>query len=652
MEEKDIMAWNDDLEGPAYNIASFGETPLRVLAGPGTGKSFALKRRVARLLEEGEDPDRILAVTFTRMAAKDIEKEVLSLNSPGVNRVSMGTLHSLCLRLLSKAEVFQYLDRTPRMLMEFEERFLLEDLGVKFGKECNEDIHKRKKRLKAFEAAWAREQNQQPGWPDNKEDQLFQDCLNDWLKFHKSMLVGELIPLALRYLRNNPACFETTFYKHVLVDEYQDLNKAEQDLIDFLASSATLTVIGDEDQSIYEDFRYAHPEGITTFNDTHKGTTDIPLEQCRRCPTTVVALANRFIKINNDRLGHSLLPLDSNNLGEVQIVQWGSFGEEIEGIAEYVSRKIAAGDFVKGQVLILCPARQTGVAIREALISKKCDAHSYYSEEWLKGNPKNIDESKSQQAYTLLSLIANPNDRVSLRCWLGFGSNDLKKSDYARLKDHCDQANISIWQALEQADTLPSSVSLSRKTIARFTELKSRLIEYENYDLDQIFDLLFPKDQLWAVPFHKIKETSSDETSDIKSLLGIIQTTIIHPEVPTNVDHVRIMSLYKAKGLTSDHVIIVGCIEGLIPNNPRAELTVIQRKRYLEEQRRLFYVGLTRCRRSLVLSSSVRVPLPFANKMNIRIIKKDEQFAYTKASSFLDELGPNAPKAIRGDEML
>src|SRR5882672_2767470 len=132
------MPWNDGLSGTALIIASTTASPLRVLAGPGTGKSFAMKRRVARLLETGAQPSRILAVTFTRTAAADLKREVENLGVPGSNEVRAGTLHGFCFRLLSANAVFQQTNRNPRPLisfsksgvMQFEVQPMLADLNA------------------------------------------------------------------------------------------------------------------------------------------------------------------------------------------------------------------------------------------------------------------------------------------------------------------------------------------------------------------------------------------------------------------------------------------------------------------------------------------------------------------------------------------
>ena len=120
--------WDDGLVGTARRIAELEVSPLRVLAGPGTGKTFSMMRRVARFIEDGVDPNRILVCTFTRTAATDLKKALAELGIEGVESVQACTIHSLCFSMLSKAEVMEITRRVPRTLLAFEQRFMLEDL--------------------------------------------------------------------------------------------------------------------------------------------------------------------------------------------------------------------------------------------------------------------------------------------------------------------------------------------------------------------------------------------------------------------------------------------------------------------------------------------------------------------------------------------
>jgi superfamily I DNA/RNA helicase len=147
------MAWDEGLnqDGVAYQIAAANEGRIRVLAGPGTGKSFAMKRRVARLLEEGQSPNGLLAVTFTRVAAEDLHRELRKLGVPGCEELEGQTLHSLAMRILSRNHVLQALGRTPRPLNRFEIRALVCDLAPSCG-----GMRAVVKFIGGYEAAWAR----------------------------------------------------------------------------------------------------------------------------------------------------------------------------------------------------------------------------------------------------------------------------------------------------------------------------------------------------------------------------------------------------------------------------------------------------------------------------------------------------------------
>lgn len=219
------MSWNTNLTGEHLNIAASTAPRIRVMAGPGTGKSFAMKRRIARLIEvDGVNPRRILAVTFTRTAARDLEKELQDMGVPGCENIMAGTLHSYCFQLLLRNDVFALLGRVPRGLITFNTRGIygyeveplladLQPLGH-FG--AKRDMTKR---IRAFEADWARLQHEQPGWPIDTLDVQFHHLLTAWLRFHRGMLIGELVPEALRYLRDNPASLALQLFDHIVVDE-------------------------------------------------------------------------------------------------------------------------------------------------------------------------------------------------------------------------------------------------------------------------------------------------------------------------------------------------------------------------------------------------------------------------------------------------
>jgi len=322
-----VISWDSGLEGVHLNIAAYPGTPLRVVAGPGTGKTYALMRRIARLLETGTRPSRILAVSFTRTAANDLVQKLSELGAPGADEVVAKTLHSLCFSILSKNEVFVTIGRKARPLMDHEVECLVSDLSKHFGGK-----RKTNKLLAAFEADWATLQHMNPGWPVDTIHKQFNIDLLNWLKFHEAILIGELIPLTLGFMRRNPASPLAPDYDFVLADEYQDLNRADQELIDAFSRNGQLTVVGDEDQSIYS-FRYAHPEGISKFHDVHPDTHDENLNVCRRCPKIIIEMANSLITRNTRGKTDILLPKADNPAGEVFVIQHRDGVEEVNNLA-------------------------------------------------------------------------------------------------------------------------------------------------------------------------------------------------------------------------------------------------------------------------------------------------------------------------------
>jgi DNA helicase II / ATP-dependent DNA helicase PcrA len=254
------------------------------------------------------------------------------------------------------------LNRAARPLMAYEQDTMVCDLAPHFaGKK------KTKKLIEAFEAYWARLQHHAPGWPNTPLEQSFDHELKSWLRFHCAMLVGEVIFLALDFILHNPGHPDIPVYEHVLVDEFQDLNKAEQGLIDAISGNAAVTVVGDEDQSIYS-FKHAHPEGIHEYPQTHTGTHDELLNECRRCPHRIVAIANALISHNQRLDPKVLVPYATNVHGNIYNVQHPSTGDEVQTIAEYIDWYLLQNPSVPaGEVLVLSSRRQIGNAIRDSL---------------------------------------------------------------------------------------------------------------------------------------------------------------------------------------------------------------------------------------------------------------------------------------------
>lgn len=653
------MAWDQGLvEGtPAFNFAASQAGRLQAVAGPGTGKSFALQRRVTRLLEDGVDPRRILAVTFTRTAAADLRKSISSLDVAGAERVRACTLHSLCFSILSKEEIFPSIGRIPRPLIEHEIKPMLKDLAH----ETYGDMRQKDQRLKAYEASWARLQHEEPGYALDAVDNQFQQDLDTWLKYHKGMLLGELIPTTLSYLQDNPACAELNQFDHILVDEYQDLNKSEQRLITVLATNAQLAVIGDDDQSIYS-FKYAHPEGIREFSNEHPGCSFVGFDECMRCPTSLVRIASNLIGKNSDRTLGPLLPRNGNDPGDIQIIQWTNLDEEVIGIKEIVVKHLARGSINVGDVLILTPRRLIGFRIRNNLKAAGVDVKSYFREEAL-------DTEEAKYRYSLFNLLAIPSDKVALRFLLGAGGTDYRQPAYNRVYQKAIQTGVSIKDILEQilADqlTIPNSAHIVAAYVKIQGEIELLRATIRNNPA-QIVNVIAPegveamealRDSLQEAVENVGGYTDEDDfDSWLAKVFLEMRDQISMPQAPDNVDHVRVMSLHASKGLSAKVVIIAGCIEGFIPRDSGGSTDDIK-QRALEEDRRLFYVAITRCKNdpgnyqgTIVISSFIQMSGVDSVKMGLPA--RTDQMKTCRASRFIQELGPGKPPTILGSQYL
>ncbi|MHB8495988.1 MAG: UvrD-helicase domain-containing protein [Casimicrobiaceae bacterium] len=500
------------------------------------------------------------------------------------------------------------------------------------------------RRIRAFEAAWARLQSEVPGWPQDPVDRQFQAALISWLRFHRAILIGELVPEALRFLRNNPASAARSAFDHVIVDEYQDLNKAEQDLIDLLAGLGSTAIVGDVDQSIYR-FRHANPEGIEAFQQQHPTTHDETLDECRRCPTRVVSIADHLIRHNHPGVAlPRLQPKAGNPAGEVHIVQWAGIAEEARGLAAYVHSLVSNGHYSPGDVLILTPRRLLGYGVRDRIAESGVAVHSFYHEEAL-------ESDAAQRAFALLSLLVDPEDRLALRWSLGEGSPSSRKSAYQRLRQHCEITGTSPRAALEALDhgalTLPRVGALVNK----YRELKAVISGLTGQTLVQVVDALLPAGNDDCSVLREVATLAMPHLESVGDLFDRIKTHITQPEMPEEGEFVRVMSLHKSKGLTSNVAIVAGCTEGLIPfrddEHPQTEQDAV-----LREQRRLFYVAITRCTEVLVLSSAARMERQLAWKIGARLQPGHAATGNTIASQFLDELGPTAPAPRRGDQWI
>jgi DNA helicase-2/ATP-dependent DNA helicase PcrA len=642
------MSWSDGLlpNTSTHSIAASLNTQIRVVAGPGTGKSFAMKRRVARLLEGGIEPKNILAVTFTRVAAEDLHRELVGMGTPGCESLQVMTLHSLALRILIRNHVLEATGRTPRPLNDFEIKPLEADMSAAHG-----GVRKVRKLLKAYEAAWARLQHDEPGFEQSAEDERFALDVVPWLIFHRAMLIGELIPQLHHYLFSNPAAGEKSEYSHILVDEFQDLNKAEQGVIDLISQNAEVCIVGDDDQSIYS-FKHAHPEGIRDWITNKPEADDLSLTDCRRCPTSVVAMANALIRQNVNRpVPRPLLPFPDNGPGDVRIIQYQTLVHEVEGVANII-RDLTDAGVPPGDILVLAQRGAIGTPIYEALVARDIPVRSYYAE-------AELDADDAQRRFAILKLFVDREDRVALRWLLGRGSSNWRAPAYRRVQEHCANTGVTPWNALEQLAARQLRLPHTQNLIEEFEVVKAELEKLEALDgLSGVVEALFPDGEVGVRDLRNLALSILEVigVEDRSKFLAELSSAISKPEIPSEIHDVRIMSLHKSKGLSAPVTIVAACVEGLLPMQPDSDLAEAERVAQLEEQRRLFYVGISRVKANpqqekpgvLILTYAQQMPLSAAMGAGISPASASFGQARLLASRFIREMGPAAPRPIAG----
>jgi DNA helicase II / ATP-dependent DNA helicase PcrA len=471
-----------------------------------------------------------------------------------------------------------------------------------------------------------------------------------WLRFHGAMLIGEAIPQLYEYLRSNPAAPERKEFSHILVDEFQDLNKAEQGVIELLSTSAEVCIVGDDDQSIYS-FKHAHPEGIREWCKTNLGADDLTLDECRRCPTLVVQMANSLIAHNTNRNVRSLVPTPANGQGLIKIFRYNTLQDEAAGVAKLIKTLIAKGT-PPGDILVLAQRRIIGTPIFDGLTALSVPVRSYYAE-------ADIDSHKAQAAFALFKLYVDRDDRVALRWLVGNGGPNCNAAGYSRVRSHCEKVGLAPWTAFEKLADGSLSLPHTKSVVAAFKAIVARLDALEKLPtLADVVDSLFPSgdEDVKEVREIAVAALGGIASHDREELLSALVQAISQPEIPDQVTDVRIMSLHKSKGLSASVTIIAGCVEGLLPRQPEAGTPLAEADAMIEEQRRLFFVGVTRVKASpaegkpgtLVLTYAREMPSYAALQAGVAASKTQYGKAQLIASRFIKELGPSAPAPAMG----
>lgn len=578
---KKTPPWLDGIDGEFLpKLIMSDARVILVVAGPGSGKTTGLKRRVQRLIErDGVDPSKIYVGTFTRAIASELQSELGAA-------IRVSTLHSLAADLLRRNPA-SLGGLKLRFLLAYEEEAMLYDIATPHL----ETQAKRKRELRRLQSARA-ERRDLP-------DAAFAGEVDRWLRKHGGMLIGDVVHLAVQGLEAED--IPGGAYDHVIVDEYQDLTAAEQELVERIwSSNGSLVVLGDNDQSIY-GFRFNHPDGINEFSNRWQedAVELVEIPENRRCGEAIVELGNLMMA----EAGSAKAPMvaRSGRRGEVSIVQWPGIEQEIAGLAEHMR---AHAD---RQYLVLVPRRFIGYRLRDAIGD---DARTGFYQEVLQ-------HSFAQERFALASVLANPADLVAVRTWLGFhgtqhqqaaSRNNEAYSSLARFSGTGEQ--LLRGMANRSVETAGSGRS---NVVARASEMVRLLDGGAPAGLSELIPWLFDpalvgeaeeddeKKRWLESDLASLRDAALLLSQDPRATLSLIVDRLryrIATRAPLvqdeHVPRVRIMTLHSAKGLQADNIVIAGVADQLIPGFDEGEDR--------EEERRLLYVAITRAKHELVVS--------------------------------------------------
>lgn len=334
--------------------------------------------------------------------------------------------------------------------------------------------------------------------------------------------------------------------------------------------------------------------------------------------------------------------MPGNQDGLISIVQWRDMEHEAAGLANYVQSLIAHHGYDAGDILIMTPRRPLGYGIRDCLSGANVPAHSFFNEEPL-------EHAAAQRAFAILSLIADPEDRVALRWWLGNGSTSGRAAQYQKLRGYCEQHEASPKEVLDSLVAETLRLPGTSQLVDKYRELQDVLQHTVALGINDVVDYIIPDGQDELSMLRKAALEALPDAENIGDVHGKVRSLIAQPEIPEQTDFVRVMSLHKAKGLTSKVAIVAGCIQGLIPTVDRDESQERQAAA-LEEQRRLFYVAITRCTDILVLSSAIRIQSDVAHRNRVLFRGSGRGLVNVLASQFIGEFGPSVPQPVFGDD--
>lgn len=594
------------------------EGPCLVIAGAGSGKTKVLTHKIAYLISEKYvKPWNIIAITFTNKAANEMKERIQNIIGDAANDLWMGTFHSICVKILRK-----YIDR-----IGFDHSFLIFDTSDQktLIKECLKDL-KVDDKLFTDRAVLSEISNGKNEMLEPKDYKIkyagdfrretignIYELYQQRLKENNALDFDDIINYTIKILTENPDVLEyyTEKFKYVLVDEYQDTNKAQFMLVSILASKyGNITVVGDNDQGIYS-FRGADITNILNFEKDFPGTKIIKLEQNYRCTGNILKAANAVIKHNENKYEKKLWT--ANDEGELpSIYQAEDEYDEASYVVKQINHLKTEEYYKYSDFVVLYRMNSQSRAIEDILRREDIPYK-------IVGGLKFYERKEIKDIIAYLRLIYNTSDNISLKRIINEPKRGIGKTSLDNIQQISEQNGISMYEVIKNSEQygLNRVKANADDFINLIEELRTKQNELSISEL--IKETLNKSGYTKALEL----ENSVEAESRIQNLEEFLTVAIEFEEefadntlgeflenitLSSDIDNVEdaensvtLMTLHSAKGLEFPTVFLVGLEEGIFPGYKS-----IGEENALQEERRLFYVGITRAKEHLFLTCAKR----------------------------------------------
>lgn len=636
------------------------EGPLLILAGAGSGKTRVITYRIAYMLSQGIPQSTILAVTFTNKAAHEMASRVRELCSQKLQNLTVATFHAFGARVLREhghhldyRRNFSIYDETDKQALIKESA---RDLGLLRNNRDGFDPYR-------VASLFSRIKSKTAEWGDETAHlrPLF-DEYQSRLKLFNAVDFADLIRLPIRLLEQSPevrSALQQRF-RYFMVDEFQDTSQQQYHLIKLLArASENLCVVGDDDQSIYS-WRGAHFENILQFERDFPAFQEVKLEQNYRSTRKILLTANRVIHNNRNRKGKNL---------------WSGLADGESVVLNFPENEQKEGEFIAETIRSLAlkqriPLNQFGVLVRTNGLTRAIE-EAFVRQNLLyqvSGGMSFFQRKEVKDILAYLKVMANPDDDMNLLRIINTPRRGIGKKAMEAIVAAARSRECSLYSALNALHTSPDSgaeiASLPEKApavLGEFSELiesfRSRFLK--SRQLASTLGALVEELDYWSylVQEHSRPEVARWKYGNVEGLMDSIST---YEEDPDNLDpnlydylnritlvsrdnleeqsgqeRVNLMTIHAAKGLEFHTVFIAGLEKGLIPHARSLE----EGEHSVEEERRLFYVAITRAKQRLYLSSC-------------KTRRRRGTLEEAEPSPFLDELPADLFEYHREDEEL